>query len=350
MNKLQLTLKPSTPTPLHSTPSFQITPPSSPPPHSPQIAHLSAVSTHCRDTAIEIFNRFLAITLVEDAKLLHDTLYLSLAAAASLILSSKVHEGKANLTIAHFPHFSTEDLVAFERMMLIKIECKISALSTPTAFIAKLLELWPDGGAHHVLAAKADLFIAEFYEASESMFYAPSSLAISALLLSFSVLRMDCSHWLACIPDACFPRADNLQLEPALLLSLDIDACLTHFQSTNSVRSHLSPINLPTSSPFFAGHSVSPTSVADLDGGSAVMYHPSSPSYYDDMRSDEGWRSIVPFQTAGRGGAASRVRALSCASPPPSPRRRCRSRGSDGSGRYDAGSIDVGAIEADSEL
>lgn len=307
-----------------------------------QIAHLSAVSNHCRDTAIEIFNRFLAITLVEDAKLLHDTLYLSLAAAASLILSSKVHEGKTILTMAHFPHFSTEDLVAFERKMLIKIEYKISALSTPTAFIAKLLELWPDRASHHMLGAKAELFVAEFYEASESMFYAPSSLAISALLLSFSVLRIDCSDWLACIPDICFPRADNLQLEPALLFSLDIDACLTHFQSTNSVRSHLSPINLPC-----AGPAVSPTSIADLDGG-VGMFHPSSPSYYDDMRS-EGWRSIVSFQTVERGGA-SRVRPLSSPSPSPSPRRRCRSSSSGGAGRYDAGSIDVGAIEADSEL
>lgn len=129
-----------------------------------QIAALSTVGNYARDSAVEIFNRFLAISYYENHVLIEDTTFVSFAAAASLILASKLHEGKTILTMSHFPHFKTDELIAFESMMLTKIEYKITALSTPSGFIHHLLELWPDRNQVACLQEKAELFLSEFYE------------------------------------------------------------------------------------------------------------------------------------------------------------------------------------------
>ena len=39
----------------------------------------------------------------------------------------------------------------------------------------------------------------------ECLCYSPSTLAISALLLTFSKLRLNCREWLHCLPDECLP-------------------------------------------------------------------------------------------------------------------------------------------------
>ena len=40
---------------------------------------------------------------------------------------------------------------------------------------------------------------------SSSMLFAPSTIAIAALILSFSILLMDCTLWLNTIPNFCLP-------------------------------------------------------------------------------------------------------------------------------------------------
>ena len=41
------------------------------------------------------------------------------------------------------------------------------------------------------------------------MLFAPSTIAIAALILSFSVLRQDCTDWLSSIPNFCLPLSEN---------------------------------------------------------------------------------------------------------------------------------------------
>ena len=57
-----------------------------------------------------------------------------------------------------------------------------------------------------------------------SLRYAPSTIAIAAVVLSFSVLQLDCAAWLAAVPDCCFPapapRAGGGDAR------FDVDACL----------------------------------------------------------------------------------------------------------------------------
>jgi hypothetical protein len=208
---------------------------------------LARTGNYARDTAIDIFNRFVAtVSLESGLRLVDNPTFVSFAAAVSLILASKVHEGKTQaLTMSKFPDFKTEDLIAFESMMLSKLECKISALSTPTAFISTLVELWPDRSHHTPLKEKAEEFLAYFYEAPESTIYAPSTLAISVLLLAFSVLQLDCSSWLANVPDVCFPRHDSPAVFQGLQSSFDIDACIVHIQSICAADPAESPLTLP---------------------------------------------------------------------------------------------------------
>lgn len=85
------------------------------------------------------------------------------------------------------------------------------------------------------------------------MLFAPSTIAISALILSFSILHMDCSEWLSSLPNFCL-RFDKLT-SPATAPDYrfyDIDCCLRNFKSINGVLSksyleHKSSRTSPTS-------------------------------------------------------------------------------------------------------
>lgn len=122
------------------------------------------MSTEARDTGIQILDKFLSISLAEKEDILLDTTYLSFAAAAAVLLSSKIHEGKSLLTVASFPHFNPEDLVAFERLMLAKIEYRVAPLCTACAFLHQFLALWPEKQDHAMLFERARSFIDEFLE------------------------------------------------------------------------------------------------------------------------------------------------------------------------------------------
>ena len=170
-----------------------------------------------------------------------DEQFVSISAASALILATKVHEGKQHaLNFSHFPDFPTSSLRQFETHLLTKIGFKIHSLATPSTFVSHLVELWPDRSLHSTLQSKAEALLAEFYVDTEATRYAPSTMAIAALILTFSVLRIDCATWLASVPDVCFPgltaRADGRLVAP-----LDIDGCLARFQLSAAVRAELSP-------------------------------------------------------------------------------------------------------------
>ena len=79
------------------------------------------------------------------------------------------------------------------------------------------------------------------------MMFAPSTIAISAIILSFSTFRIDCKDWLDCVPNKCFR---NISLDKDSLL-LDIDKCLDTFQRIEKINN-----TLPKST------TASPTSIA----------------------------------------------------------------------------------------
>ena len=68
-------------------------------------------------------------------------------------------------------------------------------------------------------------------------------MALSALLLGFSSLRIDCSHWLTeCIPDSCIQQGLNHLFQPQGGLNLlDVDGCLLDLQRNLQIGSAKSP-------------------------------------------------------------------------------------------------------------
>jgi len=157
--------------------------------------------------------------------------------------------------VTNFPHLDRNQLLEFERRLLAMIGFQIFPLATPSACVRHLLRLWLDQ-AHHqqhhhhhhhplngppsappppragqsidndTVAALADHFIMRLHGVGlESLRYAPSTIAMAALLLSFSKLKVDCTAWLQRLPDAVFPDA-------AWPL-LDVDACLFAMQTAS---------------------------------------------------------------------------------------------------------------------
>ena len=196
-----------------------------------------------RDSAIQIFDRFLSLSSAENNEVLKDITYICFAAVSSILLSSKLHEGKSLLTMANFPYFRMNDLVEFESMLLNKIGYQITPLSTPSSFVRHLLGLCPEYVDYHIeLIEQADKYISEFIEEPDYVVFAPSTIAISSLLISFSILKLNCSLWLSRIPNICF-------LQKNTIISMnkndlfDIDLCLSCFQRIHSV---LIRLNSPT--------------------------------------------------------------------------------------------------------
>ncbi len=190
------------------------------------------MSTDARDSSIQIFDKFLSFSWVENENILLDINYICFAAVSSVLISSKLHEGSHLLTMGNFPLFPTADLVEFERMLLGKIGYAITPLSTPSSFVRHLLGLCPEYEAKHVeLIAQVDVYISEFSENLEYILFAPSTVAISALLIAFSAMKMECGLFIRRIPAVMLPSTKNVQAGDLL----EIDKCLSSFQRTSSV-------------------------------------------------------------------------------------------------------------------
>jgi hypothetical protein len=155
------------------------------------------------------------------------------------------------------------ELISYQNYFLQKINFEIYVNATPTACIQIFLGLWncDNEDLKKRLADTADIFIADFYCARRSMLFAPSTIAICALIISFSTLRMDCTPWLDCVPDVCLRKGGSNDCKNSLL---DIDKCLDIFQRIE--RAH-------RSSKLQVG---SPTSIAcnseDMDQESPVQF------------------------------------------------------------------------------
>ena len=84
----------------------------------------------------------------------------------------------------------------------------------------------------------------------DCMRYAPSTIAISALLLTFSKLHLDCTEWLHRLPDECLPPkiCDNIITPHSIfpledIAYLDIDNCLLCLQKIPMISKHINQSN-----------------------------------------------------------------------------------------------------------
>ena len=203
------------------------------------ISGRAELHNYTRDTAIGILSRFIAVIYREAPSFAADTKFISFTAAASLIIAAKMHEGKHRLTVKNFPHFNCDDLIAFESMVLSKIDFNISALATPSAILRHLSELpaWqqqPIGPESR--EESADRLLVQFHLEPESTFYAPTTLAIAALLLSSSMqpggIDASVREWIASLPVEMLPSSSSSS--SSLSVALDVDGCIAHLKLANS--------------------------------------------------------------------------------------------------------------------
>lgn len=196
-----------------------------------QVATVSEMSHDARECGVEIFDKYLMVSLSEDANVFEDTVKLSFAAASAILISSKLHEGKSLLTMANFPGFCSKDLVTFEVMLLSKIGCQMNMLLAPSCFVRHLLGLFPEiEELHSAVIETAHQYISVFQEQPAYLLFAPSTVAISALLISFSIYQVRSEVWLKTrIPDLCLPAKNNpLNTDDTML---DIVKCLAYFET-----------------------------------------------------------------------------------------------------------------------
>ena len=182
-----------------------------------------------RESGIELFDRFLSMSLVDSLNVLEDTALMSFSAASSILLSSKLHESKNLLTVYNFPDFQAGDLVAFERQFLHKIGCQVHMLLAPSSFVRHLLGLLPEiEELHGEVMDVVNQYIGVFQEHPAYLLFAPSTVAISGLLIAFSIYNVNSQMWLKHrIPEACLPRAGNPMTASGML---DIVKCLSYFE------------------------------------------------------------------------------------------------------------------------
>lgn len=184
-----------------------------------------------RDTCIQTFDKFLCFCASEESQLVLNAKFVSIAAAVSAIVATKLHDSSRSLTPASFPYFKTVDLVNFERYLLDRIQYCVELDVTPILFVRYMLCVWKSGEAYHGdLFDEASALISAFWVSIESTFYAPFTIAISALLLAFSKLQLDSAEWLQYLPESCFPSDPKSSSSSCF----DIDSCFQSFMKLES--------------------------------------------------------------------------------------------------------------------
>lgn len=249
------------------------------------VAHSYNLSSDARDQAVQILDAFLTTTKMTDTTI--DDRFVSYAAVTAITFSFKLHETARTLRLSSFRDFDLTELKEMESRVLHQLAFNLAPQITPSGFVHELLYIWEPlevtncnnkarGTVKANLAKIADGLIAEFWLEQSSMLYAPSTIAISAIILAFSMLHFDCSEWLASVPNFCLPVPAHSLSASDLNVSrlLDVDSCLVSFARVPS---------LLVESPTKTGHEaatiplrnpISPTSKVALL--SPIALHPTS--------------------------------------------------------------------------
>jgi hypothetical protein len=214
------------------------------------VAHNYKLSTDARDQAIQILDAFLTSTKKLGTTM--DSRFVAYAAVTAITFSFKLNESARSLRLSSFKDFNLTELKEMELLILHQLAFNLTPQITPAGFVHELLSIWdPTEGSNCKndasatiktnLAKIADGLIAEFWLEQSSMLYAPSTIAISAIILAFSILHCDCSDWLASVPNFCLPLpATNLSSstppqDANVRRLLDVDACLVSFSRVPSL-------------------------------------------------------------------------------------------------------------------
>ena len=217
------------------------------------LTHAHSLLSDTRDQAVQILDAFLIKTNKARVGPKIDRRFVAYAAVTAITFSFKLHETASSLRLSSFKGFDVADLKEMESHVLNQLAFNLIPQITPCGFVRELLSIWEPvqaaAGEHGArglsvldvdklkVAKVSDDLIAEFWLETSSMQYAPSTIAISALILAFSILHLDCSDWLASVPNYCLSMpvaissssAGTLQQDANVRQLLDVDSCLVSF-------------------------------------------------------------------------------------------------------------------------
>lgn len=247
------------------------------------VAHTYSLMNDTRDQAVQILDAFLTTTSKVGTPV--DSRLVAYAAVTAFTFSFKLHETARTLRLSSFRDFDLNELKVMESRVLSQLAFNLTPQITPSGFVHELLHIWEpitteDGTNHSCVVDKAHVekvangLIAEFWSEPSSMRYAPSTVAISATILAFSILHLDCSHWLASVPNCCLPvpmpanssssplPADKVAANVRQLL--DVDACLVSFARVPSLYETPKKARSAATTTIPFRHPISPTSKATV--------------------------------------------------------------------------------------
>ena len=154
-------------------------------------------SKHCLDIfdlGVHIFDGFLSRYFSTGERNEHKTKeFFGLYEAASMILSSKLHDQKSDLSFASFPYYSEEHLSDAERVILTTIDYKIDSLNNPLFLARKMCHLLPrfgDEQSKNIIDDVAEILAAFYVNNMQMTFFSTTTVALSAVLLRFSQSSM----------------------------------------------------------------------------------------------------------------------------------------------------------------
>lgn len=151
-----------------------------------------------------------------------------------MVIGSKINDIQTPLKLTNFPHWPEEQLTEFEHHILRTIEFNILPQVTPASFVAKFMELSGTVFEQTPYESVANDLISQFLEEPEALMFAPSTIAVAAVLLTFVHSKKDITSWLSDLPDAVLPTPDNPSFSSIAIAErrplFDLDGCLRCFQ------------------------------------------------------------------------------------------------------------------------
>jgi hypothetical protein len=177
---------------------------------------------------------------------LFDACWTVFAAAASMLLASKLHHSQNSIKASQFTKFKTEDILFFERMIVLRIGGKISPQANPSFFLETLTPLCEDLVDTDKLRSRANALVEEFLPDPMFMLFAPSTVAIASIIVSLSDLRVCGSSFINRVPDFLLFASDDLPFfRPADMNDdyLDCQKCVKALEQLPSIRDKIKTIS-----------------------------------------------------------------------------------------------------------
>lgn len=170
---------------------------------------LARESDDARDMSMRIFDLYLTKCYMDKPQILQDTCFISFAAATSIVLGSKLQNFRSPINASSLTAFNTEDVLSNEKDILSAISTRISPLTTPSYYLYYAISLCSDlVRDEEQLIKLATVVIGDFWEDPASLLYAPSTVAVSALIVCLSMLGISCQPFLEKLPEFFFPNGE----------------------------------------------------------------------------------------------------------------------------------------------